>query len=148
MRSWCAYQERSQHETQKKLFEFGLDQEDAEQIVAALIGENFLNEERFAVTFASGKFRIKRWGKNRIKMELRQHRISDYSINKALRSIDADEYDKTMAQVIEKKLRTVKAGDSYKQFHTVRNYLVSRGFESDLVTEQLKTILQNNDYES
>ncbi len=148
IQSWCAYQERSQQETRRKLLDYGLSQEEADAILAALISNNFLNEERFALALAGGKFRIKHWGKNKIKQELRKHKISDYSINKALRSIDGEAYEQTMIKVIEKKLKLLKQGDTRKQFYTVLSYLVSRGFESDLVTEQLNSILHPQQYES
>ena len=135
--SWCAYQERSQHDTRQKLIEYGLSSEDIEAIIANLIAENYVNEERFAVAFASGKFRIKHWGKNKIKMELKRHRVSEYSVNKALKSIDQDEYISVIKKVIEKKAKQVKSSNSQKIVYSVLNYLVSRGFESDLVKENL-----------
>jgi regulatory protein len=144
IKNWCAYQERSQQETRRKLYEYGLHEEDVEQIIANLIGENFLNEERFALAFAGGKFRIKQWGRGKIKMELKKHKVSDYCINKALKSIDSDDYEKTMIKTIEKKLKLVKSTDVRKQFYSTLSYLVSRGFESDLVTEQLNNILHTN----
>jgi len=144
IKNWCAYQERSQNEVRQKLYEYHLEPEDAEQIIATLISENFLNEERFALTFTSGKFRIKQWGRNKIKVELRKHKVSDYSINKALKSIDGDEYEKTIIKVIEKKLRLTRSTDRRKQFYGTLTYLASRGFESDLVTEQLNKLLEKD----
>jgi regulatory protein len=141
MRNWCAYQERSQNEARQKLYEFKLEPETAESILIELINENFINEERFAMAFASGKFRIKHWGRIKIKMGLRQHKVSDYCIKKALQNIDDMEYEKTLIKVIEKKLNLTKGGDSKKKFYTVSNHVISKGFESDLVIEQLKLLL-------
>lgn len=143
IQNWCAYQERSQNETRYKLLEYGLNLEEADQIISKLIGENFLNEERFAIALAVGKFRIKHWGKNKIKLELKKHKVSDYCINKALKSIDAEDYEKTLQTQVEKKLSTLTAGDRKKQYYTTLKYLVSRGFESDLVTEYLDLTLEN-----
>ncbi len=139
---WCAYQERSQNETRRKLYEYGLHENDVEQIIAGLISENFLNEERFALALAGGKFRIKHWGKIKIKIELRKHKISDYSIAKALNMINEDDYLKTITLVLEKKLRQTKSKDKQKLFYGTLNYAVSRGFERDLATEQLNKILK------
>jgi regulatory protein len=144
MKSWCAYQERSQDETRRKLYEYNLSPEETDQIIADLISENFLNEERFAMAFAGGKFRIKQWGRSKIKMELKKHKVSDYSINKALKSIDAADYEKAIVKTIEKKRKLLKVNDPRKQFYALLTYLASRGFESDLVTEQLNNILQKN----
>lgn len=138
IKNWCAYQERSQYEAWKKLGAYGLKSEEVEEIIADLIQENFLNEERFALALAGGKFRIKHWGKNKIKAELKKHKVSDYSINKALKSIEAGEYDKMIASVIEKKSKLIKVQDAQKKFYSLLNYLVSRGFESDLVKEHLR----------
>lgn len=143
--SWCAYQERSQHETRNKLDGYGLSSEDTEAIIANLISENFLNEERFATAFASGKFRIKHWGKNKIKVELKKHRVSEHCINKALKSIDMDEYLSVIEKVIEKKIKLIKTDNEQKKFYSVLNYLISRGFESDLVRENLGKLRDEND---
>ncbi len=141
MKNWCAYQERSQNEARQKLYEFKLESEQTEAIIIELISENYLNEERFAMAFASGKFRIKQWGRIKIKMALRQHKISDYCIKKALEGINEVEYEKTLIKVIEKKLNLTKGGDQRKRFYAVSNYAISRGFESDFVIEQLKVLL-------
>lgn len=144
IKSWCAYQERSQHETRLKLTGFKLEEETIDSILAELIEQNFLNEERFALAFTSGKFKIKQWGKIKIRLGLKQHRVSDYCINKALKSIDGDEYDLVIKKVIEKKARLLKFNDKQKRYYTLLNYAASRGFERDLVIEQLNLILNNN----
>ncbi len=142
IKHWCAYQERSQNETRYKLKEYGLGLEDAELIISKLIDENFINEERFAMIFAGGKFRIKQWGKNKIKIELKKHKISEYCIKRALKSIDDVAYERTLQNVLRKKLQTVKAELPQKVFYGALNYAVSRGFESNLVTEQLNMLLE------
>ncbi|MGZ3882766.1 MAG: regulatory protein RecX [Bacteroidia bacterium] len=138
IRSWCAYQERSQQETRDKLYEFGLGKEDVERIVTDLIEAGFLNEERFAEAFARGKFRIKKWGKVRIKMELKQHKVSDYCIKKALQQIDGDEYLRTLEHVIEQRFSREKEINPIKKHYKVLQYAASRGFEKDLAADILK----------
>lgn len=142
--SWCAYQERSQHETRQKLYEYGLHSEEVEAIISNMISENFLNEERFAIAFASGKFRIKHWGKIKIKIELKKHKISDYCITKAIKSIDADEYEEVIKKVIARKTRLTKSTNPQKLYYSLLNYLMSRGFESDLVRENLSKLHDEN----
>jgi regulatory protein len=141
MKNWCAYQERSQNEVRQKLYEYRLEQDAVESIIIDLIEEKFINEERFAMAFASGKFRIKHWGKNKIKMGLKMHKVSDYCISKALKSIDGDEYEKVLIKVLEKKVRLTKGTDSRKKYYAILNYAVSRGFESDIAIEHLKVLL-------
>lgn len=147
IRSWCAYQERSHFETRKKLSEWRLEDELIESLISDLISENYLNEERFALAFAGGKFRIKHWGRNKIKVELKKHRISEVNLRKALNDLDEEEYAKIIGQEIEKKLRLSKSSNKQKQFYATLQYLISRGFEADLVRDELKKRIEIKEHE-
>lgn len=140
-RGYCAYQERYQQEVRDKLYEWGLWPEIIEDIIAKLISENYLNEERFAIAFARGKFRIKRWGRVKIKIELRKRKISDYCINKAIKEIDPEEYDSVLQKAAIEKLKITKEKSEIKKKHKIIQYLLARGFEFDLVNDVLKTML-------
>jgi regulatory protein len=142
MQKWCAYQERSQFDVRKKLHEFRLEEDTVESIVADLISENYLNEERFAMAYAGGKFRMKNWGRKKIKIGLKQHKVSDVCIRKALAAIDEERYAEILAKVIEKKIRQEKKPNDPKTYYKILNYAISRGFESDLAADRLKEILQ------
>jgi regulatory protein len=144
IKKWCAYQERSHYETRSKLREYGLCLGDVDEALSILITENFLNEERFAETFARGKFRIKHWGKNKIKAELKFKKVSDYSINKALKQIDGNEYLKVAEKLIFKKLKETKEKVPYKKNYKVLQYVVGRGFEMDIVADILKFKAEEN----
>lgn len=137
LRAWCAYQERSQHEARQKLRSWQIDSEDAEGIIANLIEENFINEERFSRAYARGKFSIKHWGKNKIKMGLRQHQLPELLIITALNQIDENDYLAIIRREIEKKLRLTKSTNKTEQFYKTLQYLVGKGFESDLIKEEL-----------
>lgn len=130
---YCAYQERSQQEVRDKLYDMGLHKEDVENLISELIDTNFLNEERFAITYARGKFRIKHWGKIKIKQHLKLKKVSDYCIKKALSLIDANDYEKVILQLIEKKERESKEKDAYIKKQKIIRYIISRGFETDIV---------------
>jgi len=108
MQSWCAYQERSQQDARDKLYELGMWTEAVENIIVQLIQDNFLNEERFAMSFARGKFSIKKWGRIKIKQELKQKRVSEYCLKKALQQIDETEYIETLKKIIESKRKLIK----------------------------------------
>ena len=138
IQSWCAYQERCQQETRDKLYEYGLWPEAVESIIADLISQGFLNEERFAKAFAGGKFRIKKWGRVKIKIELKRRKISDYCIRKAMEEINEDEYIKTLADVLEKKSRMISEKNPIKRKYKLLQFAYSRGFEQDLVLDVLK----------
>jgi regulatory protein len=135
---YCAYQERSQQEVRDKLYEYGLYRRDVELVISQLITENFLNEERFAIAFAGGKFRIKHWGRNKIKAALKLKKVSDYCINKALGEIKECDYKKTLAKIISQKNKLVKEKNLLKKKFAVAQYAMSRGFEGDLVWEILR----------
>ncbi|MDX2171844.1 MAG: regulatory protein RecX [Bacteroidota bacterium] len=142
IKNWCAYQERSQFETRQKLVEYGLFTEDVEQIIAKLIEENYLNEERFAFALVSGKFNIKQWGKIKIKIELKKHKVSDYLISRTLNSIDEELYAITLKKVIDKKQRLTSEKNKQKLIQKLIQHAISKGFESDLVVEEVKEIVQ------
>lgn len=136
--STCAYQERCQQEMRDKLYEWGLYSTDVENIIAQLITSNFLNEERFAKAYAGGKFRIKKWGRMKIKNELKARKISDYCIKQAMKEIDEDAYMKTLKEIITKKGKDIKKGKAYIRNYKLAQYALSRGFENDLIWEVLK----------
>lgn len=134
---YCAYQERCQQEMRDKLYEWGLYPDAVENLIAQLITENFLNEERFAKAYAGGKFRIKKWGRIKIKLELKKRHISDYCIRKGMQEIDEDDYIKTLQQLIEKKLKETKDRNPLVKNAKVARYVASRGFEQDLIWDIL-----------
>ena len=137
-RGYCAYQERSQQEVRNKIYEWGLKNEAVEDIIVKLITENFLNEERFAIAYAGGKFRIKQWGKIKIKQGLKLKSVSEYCIKKGLSTISDRDYLKTIREIIEEKSNTIKEKNPLKKNYKIAQYLISRGFESNLVWDVLK----------
>jgi regulatory protein len=137
--SWCAYQERCQQEVRDKLYEWGLWPEAVENILAELINQNFLNEERFAQAYAGGKFRIKKWGRVKIKLELKKRKISDYCIRKAMKEIDEEDYGKTLKKILEEYAKKLTEKHPLKRRYRLVNYAQSRGFEQDLIWETLGT---------
>ncbi|MFM6976372.1 MAG: regulatory protein RecX [Sphingobacteriaceae bacterium] len=136
--SYCAYQERSQQEMRDKLYQWGLHYSDVEQTISELIQSNFLNEERFAMAYAQGKFRIKGWGKRKIKQALKFKQVPEKLILKALNNLDADEYLNKLADVIDKKMVLIKETDAFKRRYQLSQFAQMRGFEPDLIAEVLK----------
>ena len=107
-----------------------------------LITQGFINEERFATQFVSGKFRIKQWGKHKIRLELKKRQISTYSINKALESITDEEYRLTLQNLIIKKSRDIKAKNEFEKTQKIAQYLYSKGYETELIWDVLH-IMEN-----
>lgn len=133
MEHYCAYQERCHQEVENKLKEFRLIPEAREQILLQLLENDFLNEERFSKAFARGKFRIKKWGKQRIVRELKARNISEYNINSALSEIAPDEYVSVFEETVLKKLDTITEKNRNKKRKMLTDYLLYRGWESNLV---------------
>jgi regulatory protein len=135
---YCAYQERSQQEVRDKLYEWGLWPEAVENIIAELITKNFLNEERFAKAFAGGKFRMQKWGRIKIKIALRQKRVSEYCIKKGLQEIEEDDYLKTLRDVLEKKSAQLTEKNPLRKKHKLIQYAAAKGYEQNLIIDTLK----------
>ena len=140
----CAYQERSQQEIRNKLYEWGLHSAEVEQAIVDLIGAGFMNEERFAIQLASGKFRIKHWGKVKIVQALKMHKISSYCIKKALQQIPDDEYKKSLLRIIEKKAGIIKGKLTPLKSRKLALFAQSKGYESELIWQVLKSLDANN----
>ncbi len=134
---YCAYQERSQYEVRTKLYEMGLHSRDVELIISELIDTNFLNEERFAIHYAGGKFRIKHWGKQKIEQALKLKKVSPYCIHKALQQIDDETYASTISALIQKKAIELKTVPNPKKNYKIAQYLISRGFEAEQIWDQI-----------
>ncbi len=140
LKYFCAYQERSHSDVEKKLFEYPLTEEERENIIAELISENYLNEERFAIAFTEGKFRIKKWGKQKIKSKLKEKKVSDYCIQKGLKALEDEEYIDTLQQIIQQKYTNTKAPSSYQRKAKTARYCIQKGYESALVWEYINQL--------
>jgi regulatory protein len=139
LEAWCAYQERCQFEVTQKLFDWQFSVEQRDQLIADLISNRFIDEERFASAFVSGKFRIKHWGRNKIRQHLKQKRISEYSIKKGFQEIDPDEYWVTLLRLTARKLAEKKRNETIWQSRArVQRYLSAKGYEFDLIADALK----------
>ncbi|PHS54036.1 MAG: recombinase RecX [Lutibacter sp.] len=137
---YCAYQERCHKEVEKKLYDLKMIPEAKEIIILHLIAHNFLNEERYAKAFARGKFSIKNWGKIRITNELKYRNISLYNIKTALYEIDEFDYVNCLKKIAIKKFSLIKESNAYKKKNKLITYLISKGFESDLVYKAIKEL--------
>ncbi len=141
MEHYCVYQERCHQEVVQKLKGFGMIPQVIDHIVAHLINENYLNEERFAKSFARGKFRIKKWGKNRIVNELRARNISRFIIQSALKEIPEGDYLDSLESLATKRLSEIKETHPQKRKKKLADYLLYRGWESHLVYNQIKELI-------
>lgn len=138
IKQYCVYRERCHSEVREKLYSLGLYKNDVDQLMAQLIEENYLNEERFAIQYAGGKFRMNQWGRVKIKYALRQKRVSDYSIKKALKQISETDYRKTLQKLATQKLKTLKSEtNKFTKKKKLQDYLLQKGYEGELVRDCL-----------
>jgi regulatory protein len=134
IRLFCAYQDRSHSEVKDRLYSFGLNTPEVDTIISELIQDDYLNEERFARSFARGKFRMKQWGRVKIKYELKLRHVSEYCIKKGLTEIDDAEYEKTLNNLLEQKSRTLRSEKNvFVKKRKLLDYLLQKGFERDVV---------------
>jgi regulatory protein len=140
LKQYCAYQERSHHDAVQKLWDLGVRKAEHDEVLSALIEEDYLNEERFAVQYAGGKFRMKDWGRKKIYYGLKEKQVSAYCINKALKSINEDDYRKTLQQLAEKKWESLKGEQHLVRKKKATDYLLQKGYEPELVSGILKDI--------
>lgn len=136
MENYCAYQERCHQEVEQKLREMQLIPDAVEKIMLHLFQHDYINETRFAKAYARGKFSIKKWGRNRIVNELKKRKISAYNINIALLEIPEKDYYKSFDELAEKRLHQIKESNKYKKRKKLADYLLYRGWESELVYEK------------
>ncbi len=140
LKHYCSYQERCHADVKEKLYSLGLRKIEVEQLIAQLIDENYLNEERFAQLFVGGYFRQKKWGINKIVYALRQKKVSEYNIKKGLKEINRDEYEATAEKLVQTKWSLLKNEQYLNRENKTMSYLLQKGYEPDLIAGIIKKI--------
>lgn len=135
LRQYCAYQERSQFEVKQKLWDLGVRTADHDELIATLIEEDYLNEQRFAIQFVGGKFRMKDWGRKKIYFGLKEKKVSEYCIKEAMKTIDDEAYENTLRELAEKKYETLKGEQFLVRKRKTIDYLLQKGFEHELINK-------------
>lgn len=135
---YCAYQERCHSEVKTKLYSWGLYSSEVNEIISDLIAENFLNEQRFAESYVTGKFRIKGWGKTKITAHLKQKQITEQCIKQAFQAIEHEEYLSMCNLLAQKKNKLLPPELSlWERKGKLSRYLVSKGFEYSVIQQTL-----------
>jgi regulatory protein len=140
--SYCAYQERTQDEVRQRLKKWNVWGEEADELIAELISMNYLSEERFAKTYAGGKFRIKNWGRMKIRQELHRRGLSEYSIEKGMNEIEDAAYLSGLKEILTKKkaLLARTETDAFKLKQKLARFALGKGYESELVWKELENL--------
>ncbi len=141
LKRYCAYQDRCHQEVRYKILEYGVFGDDLEELISALIQDDFLNEERFARSYVRGKFRFKKWGRNKIIQNLKNKQVSPYCIKKGLEEIEEEEYVQNIKDTIIRRVRTKSYKSDYQKRQDIIRYLMSKGFEYETIV----TVMNNED---
>lgn len=142
LENYCVYQERCHKEVRNKLIKMRMIPDAIDMVIVHLLEHDFLNETRFAKTFVSGKFRVKKWGRNRIKRELKLREISNYNIDLAINEISDFDYLQAFHELADKKIDSTKETSLLKKKKKIADYLFYRGWESHLIYDKLNSINQ------
>jgi len=140
MKKYCAYRERCHSEVRYKLLSLEIYGDDLEEIIADLIIEKYLSEDRYAKAYARGKFRINHWGKNKIIAGLKAKSIPQGLITSALLEIDEEEYKNTLNALISKKARTLRSKNAYDKKQKLSKFALTKGYEYAFIKEALEEI--------
>ena len=144
--AYCAYQERTHSEVRERLQKWSVWGEEADEIIAELISQNYLNEERFAKTFSGGKFRLKHWGKRKISMELQRKGVSAYSIEQGMNEIDDQVYMEGLKELLDKKEKqlALRETDGFKLKQKLARFAIGKGYESELVWKEVENLMNKD----
>lgn len=143
LKKYCSYQDRCHQEVRYKLIALKIYGDDLEEVLTELIQEDYLNEERFAQSYARGKFRMKQWGRIKILMGLKQKRISEYCIKKGMAEIDEGAYEDTLKKILSKNLDKHQALDKRAAKDKAIKYAYSRGYEYPIISRILEELLDS-----
>ncbi|MDG1014208.1 MAG: regulatory protein RecX [Flavobacteriaceae bacterium] len=141
LQKYCAYQDRCHREVEQKLKQMHMIPEAIERVIVDLVQDNYLNEERFAKAYVRGKFSIKKWGKVRLTLELKQRQIPQYVIKTALAEIDPEEYLQTFHKLAKKKALKMPESNPFKKKKKLADYLIYRGWESHMVYDKVNALI-------
>lgn len=138
--SYCAYQERTQQEVRNKLYTYGLEPDEVEELIVRLCQEKLVDEERYAQSYVRGKYGLKKWGRRKIMQGLKGKGISDYCIKQGLKEIDPEVYAQNLLRLLEKKNDSEKEKNPFARRQKISYFLLSKGYENDLVQDAIKEL--------
>jgi regulatory protein len=135
IRHFCSYQERYIHEVEEKLKDWTVQRQMIPGIINILQKEGFLNEERFVKAFSGGKFRLNKWGRQKIAFELKLRGIPEAKITVGLTEINESEYRKTLKDLILRKHSEITSEKNLTARSKIVNFVAGKGYEMNLILE-------------
>ncbi len=138
LKKYCSIQERCEWDIMQKMKTLPISKITQTKILKKLIKEKYLDEERYAKSFCRGKFKINKWGRNKIKAEMKTKNISELCIYKGLKEINPHDYHQELENQYHKKKNITHEKNSYKKETKIALYLISKGYERDLIWEKIR----------
>ena len=148
LKHYCGYQERSHSEVREKLYSLGVWKKDHDPIISTLIEQDYLNEERFVKAYAGGHFRMKHWGRVKIRYELKQRQVGEYLMKKAMSEIPEEDYLLKLGKLVTEKYDSLRADQYLVRKKKTMDYMIAKGYESNLVTAFLNQLIRDRKEES
>ncbi|HEV8505415.1 MAG TPA: regulatory protein RecX [Chitinophagaceae bacterium] len=142
LRFYCRYQQRCLSEIKEKLFELGINKKDHDELMKELVKENCVSDERFAFAFASGRFKMKQWGRKKIQQGLKEKRISDEIAQKALGQINKEDYIAVLNKLAKERYALLKHEQYLVRKKKTMDYLMQKGYEVDLIRNAIHHFLK------
>ncbi len=136
----CSTAEHCTFDITEKLTRWGISANDTRSIINRLLSERFIDENRYAVAFAKDKFRFAGWGRIKIRYALQQKHIANSDITEAFSVIDEEQYLDQLASLLQEKNRTIRDDNPESRKAKLCRFAASRGFETELIFRQLKTL--------
>jgi regulatory protein len=138
-KNWCAFQEQCVWDINQRLIKLELSHSEINLVIEQLIKEGFLNEQRYADAYVSGKFRISKWGRIKIASGLRMKQIPEKMIASALNSIDLETYRDCLVKLLKKKEYELRKLPADKSRLKLTRFALQKGYESDLVYQVINS---------
>jgi regulatory protein len=137
---FCSYQERCIRDTEEKLKDWAVQKKLIPSIISQLQEEGFINEERFAKVYAGGKFRVNKWGRQKIEFELKLKGIPEGMIQKGIEEIDEEDYQRILRDLIRKKQKEITPENDLNIREKIITFVQGKGYEMELILTALKEL--------
>tara|TARA_B100000965_G_scaffold60341_1_gene46289 strand:+ start:831 stop:1295 length:465 start_codon:yes stop_codon:yes gene_type:complete len=141
LEKYCSFSERCKSDIIKKLYDWKVNKNQKE-IINHLIENNYINEKRYALLYSMGKFNSRKWGKIKISNHLKKKGIKEKDINESINEIPETKYLDALSNLIIKKSQEIKDSDIYNKKSKIARYLFQKGYESNLIWNQIETIIK------
>lgn len=137
----CSSAEHCTADIREKLARWGVTEADSCTIIDRLVQERFIDEQRYAVAFVKDKFRFSGWGRIKMRYALQQKRIDGSDIDHALATLDEEQYNDRLLELLQAKSRSIRDDDPEARRAKLFRFATSRGFESTLIFNALKQVV-------